>query len=118
MTYPRLAIYKILLAYKGHPSAEDVYKEVRKDYSNISLATVYKTMEMLAEHDLISKVTPLHDIARYDCNPEFHHHLVCVQCKSIIDIDDEMFKQITIPDQVDKDFKILKYRNQCDGIWT
>ncbi len=116
VTYPRMAIYKILLAHRGHPSAEDIFKEVKKDYANISLATVYKTMEMLAEHELISKVTPLHDIARYDCNPHFHHHLVCVRCKKIIDITSESLDQIKIPEQIDKDFKILHYQVQIDGI--
>jgi Fur family peroxide stress response transcriptional regulator len=116
VTYPRLAIYKILLDYQGHPSAEDIYKEVQKEYPNISLATVYKTMEMLAEHDLISKVTPLHDIARYDCNSEYHHHLVCVKCKAIIDIDSNSVDQIKIPKSIEKEFKILNYRIQIDGI--
>ena len=116
VTYPRMAIYKILLGYKGHPSAEDIYKEVQKDYSNISLATVYKTVEMLAEHDLISKVTPLHDIARYDCNRHFHHHLVCVKCKKIIDINSEALDQIKIPEEIDKEFQILQYQVQIDGL--
>ena len=116
VTYSRIAIYKILLAYKGHPSAEDIYREVQKDYSNMSLATVYKTMEMLAEHDLISKVTPLHDIARYDCNRYFHHHLVCVKCKKIIDIHSEALDQIKMPEEIDKEFQILQYQVQIDGI--
>ncbi len=87
ITYPRMAIYKILLQYQGHPSAEDIYKQVQKDHPNISLATVYKTLEMLVGNDLVSKVTPLHDIVRYDCNKDFHHHLVCIKCKKITDIE-------------------------------
>jgi len=116
VTYPRIAIYKILLAYQGHPSAEDIYREVQKDYANMSLATVYKTMEMLANNDLISKVTPLHDIARYDCNPHFHHHLVCVKCKKIVDINSDALDQIKIPEEIDKEFQILQYQIQINGV--
>jgi Fur family peroxide stress response transcriptional regulator len=116
ITFPRMAIYKILLQYKGHPSAEDIYKEVQKDYPNISLATVYKTLEMLAENDLITKVTQLHDIVRYDFNKEIHHHLVCVKCKKITDIENESLNKLPIPKNIDKGFKILNYQVQFDGI--
>jgi Fur family peroxide stress response transcriptional regulator len=116
VTYPRLAIYKILLQFDGHPSAEDIYQEVKKEYPNISLATVYKTMEMLAEQNLISKVTQLHDIVRYDCNNGFHHHFVCIKCKKIVDVKDEALNNIIIPKELNKNFKILKYQVQFDGI--
>ncbi len=116
VTYPRLAIYKILLQFDGHPSAEDIYQEVKREYPNISLATVYKTMEMLAEQNLISKVTQLHDIVRYDCNNGVHHHFVCIKCKRIVDVEDEALNNIIIPKEINKNFKILKYQVQFDGI--
>ena len=116
VTFPRMAIYKILLDYQGHPSAEDIYKEVQKEHPNISLATVYKTMEMLADNDLISKVTPLHDIVRYDFNKDLHHHLVCVKCKKISDIKNKSLNNLPIPKNIEKGFKILNYQVQFDGI--
>ena len=116
VTFPRMAIYKILLQYQGHPSAEDIYKEVRKDHPNISLATVYKTLEMLADNDLISKVTPLHDIVRYDFNKYFHHHLVCIKCKDITDIESDSLNNLPLPKNIDKNFKVLNYQVQFDGI--
>ena len=116
VTFPRMAIYKILLQYQGHPSAEDIYKEVRKDHPNISLATVYKTLEMLADNDLISKVTPLHDIVRYDFNKDFHHHLVCIKCKNITDIESDSLNNLPLPKNIDKNFKVLNYQVQFDGI--
>jgi Fur family peroxide stress response transcriptional regulator len=116
VTYPRLAIYKILLQYSGHPSAEDIFNEVKKDHPNISLATVYKTMEMLAGHNLISKVTALHDMARYDCNNDFHHHLVCTRCKKITDIDNDKLNRLKFPDDLDPDYIIESYQVQFNGI--
>lgn len=116
ITFPRMAIYKILLQYKGHPSAEDIYKEVQKEYPNISLATVYKTLEMLADNDLIAKVTPLHDIVRYDFNKDFHHHLVCIKCKRITDVKNESLNNLPLPKNIEKGFKILNYQVQFDGI--
>jgi len=116
VTYSRMAIYKILLQYQGHPSSEDIYREVQKEHPNISLATVYKTLEMLADNILVSKVTPLHDIVRYDCNKDFHHHLVCIKCKKITDIENEALNNLPFPKNIDKGFKILNYRVQFDGI--
>lgn len=116
ITLPRISIYKILLQYEGHPSAEDIYKKIQKEHPNISLATVYKTLEMLAENDLISKVTPLHDIVRYDLNKHFHHHLVCIKCKKITDIENESLNNLPIPKNIEKGFKIINYQVQFDGI--
>jgi Fur family peroxide stress response transcriptional regulator len=116
ITYPRMAIYKILLQFQGHPSAEDIYREVQKEHPNISLATVYKTLEMLAENDIISKVTPLHDIVRYDFNKDFHHHLVCIKCKKITDIENDSLNNLPIPKNIEKGFKVLNYQVQFDGI--
>jgi len=116
VTFPRMSIYKILHRYQGHPSAEDIYIEVQKDHPNISLATVYKTLEMFADNDLIAKVTPLHDIVRYDFNKDIHHHLVCIKCKKIKDIESESLNNLPIPENIDKNFKIINYQVQFDGI--
>jgi len=116
ITLPRVAIYKSLLTQEGHPSAEDVYQKVKKEHPNISLATVYKTLEMLAEKDLIAKVTPLHDIARYDCNNLFHHHFVCLRCKKIVDIENEALNKLSVPDELDQGYKIHGYRVQFEGL--
>ena len=116
ITYSRMAIYKILLQYQGHPSSEDIYREVQKEHPNISLATVYKTLEMLADNILVSKVTPLHDIVRYDCNKDFHHHLVCIKCKKITDIENDALNNLPFPKNIEKGFKIINYQVQFDGI--
>lgn len=116
VTYQRLAIYKALIKNPVHPTAEDIYKKVKKDYPTISLATVYKNLETLAEHNLISKVTYLHDLARYDGETEPHHHLVCVKCRRIVDIHNENFDGLSLSAQEINGFEIKKYRVQFDGI--
>ena len=116
VTLPRIAIYKTLLRYHGHPSAEDIYQKVREEHPNISLATVYKTLEMLVENSLIAKVSPLHTIARYDCNNQFHHHFVCIRCKEIIDIENEELNNLSVPEELKGKYKIYSYRVQFDGL--
>ena len=116
ITYQRIKIYEALSKIDTHPSAEDIYKIVKKEYPSISLATVYKTLETFAENNLISKVNFLHDLARYDGNTSPHHHLVCVKCKKIVDVNDKRLQEIKIPESSKNGFQMLGYRIQFEGI--
>lgn len=88
VTYQRLAIYQALYFTKEHPSAEVIYQQVKKRFPMISLGTVYKTLEKFFEVGLIQKVSPVTEVARYDALIGPHHHMVCLECQSIQDIDD------------------------------
>ena len=86
VTYQRLAIYQTLYFSKEHPSADVVYQQVKKKFPMISLGTVYKTLEKFYEVGLIEKVSPITEVARYDAKTGPHHHMVCLQCQSILDV--------------------------------
>lgn len=116
VTYQRLAVYKSLISEFSHPTVEEIFNKVKIDHPTISLATVYKTLETLAENQLISKVTILHDIARYDSQMNPHHHMVCVRCRKIIDINHEDFNKLSVPKDSIGDFQILNYQVQVNGI--
>jgi Fur family peroxide stress response transcriptional regulator len=116
VTYQRIAIYKALMENAEHPTAEDIYNTVKQDYPTISLATVYKSLETLAEHNIISKVTHLHNTVRYDGETDTHHHLICIKCKSILDVYDEKLNGLKIPEKDNNGFQILDYKVQFEGI--
>ncbi len=88
VTYQRLAIYQVLYNTKAHPSAEAIYKQVKKRFPMISLGTVYKTLERFFSVGLVRKVSPLTDVARYDAATEPHHHFVCLKCQEVMDLDE------------------------------
>ena len=87
VTPQRLAIIKALLTSGEHPRADAIFAEVRREHPTISLATVHRTLETLCEIGEARKVTMLHDSARYDGNITPHHHVVCVKCRRIRDIE-------------------------------
>ncbi len=87
VTPQRLAIIKALLTSGEHPRADAIFAEVRRQHPTISLATVHRTLETLCEIGEARKVTMLHDSARYDGNITPHHHVVCVKCRRIRDIE-------------------------------
>jgi Fur family peroxide stress response transcriptional regulator len=98
VTYQRLAIYQALYHAKDHPSAEEIYQQVRKRFPMISLGTVYKTLERFHEVGLIQKVSPVTEVARYEANVSHHHHMICLECQTIQDFEDpDMDVKVTLP---------------------
>jgi Fur family transcriptional regulator, peroxide stress response regulator len=85
-TPQRLAIMKFLNGHISHPSAEDVYAAVKKQFPTLSLATVYNTLETLRERGEIVELGSDPAKRRFDTAAEPHHHLICVRCKKIVDI--------------------------------
>jgi Fur family peroxide stress response transcriptional regulator len=116
VTYQRLIIFEFLQTQVNHPSAEDIYKQIRKIHPTISLATIYNTLVTFAEHNLINRVTQLHDVARYDTNLKMHHHLVCRQCKKIIDSHYPALDRIKISRRHTHGFKVMRHQVQFDGV--
>ena len=87
VTPQRTAIIEALLDATDHPRAESICAEVRRRHPHVSLATVHRTLETLCRIGEARKVTTLHDSARYDGNLRPHHHVVCVRCRRIRDVE-------------------------------
>ncbi len=83
----REAILDFLKSAKvKHPSADIVYVNVRKSFPNISLGTVYRNLNLLAQKGEISKVKLPSDADRFDHNTEPHFHIICENCGQIEDV--------------------------------
>ncbi len=115
LTHQRLAVYETLLKSKDHPSAEEIYQSIKGNYPMLSRNTIYTTLETLKEIGLVSEVNPWHQ-ARYDANVETHHHMVCVNCKGIEDIQDSNLDQIFIPEWIREKYKGLTHRVEFFGM--
>src|SRR5271163_1700875 len=107
VTPQRLAIVEALLATTDHPRAEAIFESVRKLHPHISLATVHRTLETLCQIGEARKVTTLHDSARYDGNLAPHHHVVCVRCRRIRDVEIPELEQVLRGRAAIGDFKVL-----------
>ena len=114
VTYQRLAIYQALCNTVEHPSAEEIYQQVRKRFPMISLGTVYKTLERFYDVGLIQKVSPVTEVARYDAIVTAHHHLICVECQSIKDIEASVpVPQVSLPEGID--FQVVRHQVVIQG---
>lgn len=85
-TAQRGAVFDYLETVQTHPTAEDVYRAVRRRLPRISLATVYKALEALVEARLATKLTNGDGSARYDCRGEDHYHLRDVSTGEVRDL--------------------------------
>jgi Fur family peroxide stress response transcriptional regulator len=104
ITPQRLAVYEILLRRKDHPTVEEIYEEVKEIYPFVSLATVYRTVEILEELGFIKRVAYWGSSVRYDANVQEHDHLVCVMCGAILDLKADA--GCRVPEEVNG-FKVL-----------
>jgi len=94
-TPQRIAICRFATNSRDHPTAQQVYDEVKKIHPTVSLATVYKTLQVLKNLDLIQELDLPHGQARFDSYMKPHINLICLQCGNIIDSDDTTALEIT-----------------------
>ena len=89
-TDQRAAVYRYLRSTDAHPSADDVFTSVRQVIPDISLATVYKSLETLVSCGLASKLTYGDGSARYDGRTDPHPHARCLECGQVMDMPGEL----------------------------
>ena len=116
ITPQRSVIYDELLKAKDHPSADDLYKRVRKVLPNISFDTVYRTLLVFSDIGIVKLVEGYGELKRFDPDIENHHHLRCVQCQKIIDFCNQSYDALKIPAEFEKEFTILNKRVVLEGI--
>ncbi len=115
VTPQRIAIYRELAITDKHPSTENIYKKIKDYYPNISLTTVYRTLETFEKLGLVSIVNVLSSAARYDANLETHHHIVCSKCKKVEDVYDESLNKLNISAKTLGDYKVHGYSLILNG---
>lgn len=86
VTPQRLAIYDVLYRSKAHPNAEMIFRELQPLYPTMSLATVYKTVDILKQLGLIQVLSVGDDSARYDADVNSHSHIHCIKCGRVDDV--------------------------------
>jgi Fur family transcriptional regulator, peroxide stress response regulator len=105
VTPQRIAIFEAVITLNNHPTVEQIIDYIRKNHPNVAIATVYKVLDALIEHELIKRINTEKDITRYDAIVEPHHHIYYSDSNKIEDyIDNELtallkayFKEKEIP---------------------
>lgn len=117
MTPQRLALLRLLTASKNHPSAMQLYEQLHEQFPTMSLATVYKTLNLLKEMGEVLELGFDDDDHRYDGNePSPHPHLICVRCRKIIDPEVPPFHTLAQEVADSSGFQIVSHRLDFFGI--
>ena len=111
----REEIKRFLMTRKDHPTADVVYMNVREQYPNISLGTVYRNLNLLADIGEIQRLRVGDGMDHFDADISPHYHFVCTECDSVIDL--EMESIDTINDVAAKGFdgRIAGHRTHFYG---
>ena len=121
LTPQREATVCVLLEHEeDHLSAEDVYLLVKEKSPEIGLATVYRTLELLTELKIVDKINFGDGVSRYDLRVEgaahFHHHLVCIECGAVDEIQQDLLDDVEEMVEREWNFKIKDHRLTFHGI--
>ncbi|TVQ98470.1 MAG: transcriptional repressor [Desulfovibrionales bacterium] len=117
LTPQRMAVLRILASSEGHPSVDQIYEQVRRDFPTTSIATVYKTVALLRELGEILELGFPDGSNRYDGNKPFPHpHVICTQCKSIHDPEVNGLTDLTKEVSAETGFQITTHRVDFFGI--
>ena len=116
VTPQRISIHRAVIQLKNHPSADEIFKIVKKQFPNISFDTVNRTLLTFSQIDIIKIVESYRVARRFDPNPVNHHHLHCTQCEKIIDFYSEDYDRLTVPEHIQQQFIVHNKRVVLSGI--
>lgn len=115
LTQQRIAVFDYLQTVEHHPTAEEVFFAVKQKLPKISLATVYKNLESLANCGAITKLTYGDAAARYDIRTDHHYHTRCLRCGKLSDLDAEAGDEFLAQIKPKSNFTVKDYRLELLG---
>ena len=127
VTNQRILVLEVLSEYKDrHMTAEDIYELVKEDYPEIGLATIYRTLQLLLEMQLVDRINLDEGFVRYEIGEALegknegkhhHHHLICKTCGKILPFKDDLLDELERHIEEEAGFHVLdhelKFYGQC-----
>lgn len=116
LTVQRREVFAAMLERRDHPTAEQIYAAVKERVPGVSRTTVYRVLETLVGAGVITKACHPGAAARYDPLTRRHHHLVCLGCDKIVDLEDPRLDRLPMPRVRKRGFKIGDYCIHFTGL--
>jgi len=116
MTHQREVILDEIKKSRVHPTADELYEQIKKKLPRISLATVYRNLEIMSEAGLIRKLEISGRQKRFDWDLKQHDHIYCVQCHRVDNIELEKKKNVTLAPEEKRGYRVDGCRVEFYGI--
>ncbi len=105
----REVILNTLKSNVVHPTAEYLYSVLKETEPNISLATLYRNLNQLAENGIIKKIDGLDTSSHFDHNTHEHYHFICEKCGRVFDVSSDIAPNLVKKTEDETGFLINKY---------
>ncbi len=115
LTPQRMAIVRMIVHSHSHPTAEDIYNQVSVEFPMLSLATVYKTLNVLKSLGEVAKLE-IDGCSHYDSEVTTHPHLICLRCCSITDLPPETMDKAPQEILAGTGFQALRWEIKIYGL--
>ena len=83
----RIKIYDYLVKHRNHPTVEMIYHDLIDEMQTLSKTTIYNTLKLFVEKQVVSMITIDEHEARFDADTKSHGHFKCTKCGTVYDID-------------------------------
>ena len=116
----RLIIEVFLQNADRHLSAEETYDIVREESPDLGLATVYRTLDLLAELNVVQRINFGDGRDRYELSESIshhhHHHLICKECGEVYEFEEDLLEELEEAIAAESGFEILDHQVKFIGI--
>lgn len=122
VTKQRILVLEALASCEDkHLTAEEIYEIVKADFPEIGLATVYRTIQLLVELDLVESIQLGDGYVRYEIGKldgeeaHHHHHLICLSCGKIISFWDDLLDELEARIMESASFQVINHEVKIYG---
>jgi Fur family peroxide stress response transcriptional regulator len=115
-TKQKETILKVLKNTRSHPTADQIYDEVRKEIPNISKGTIYRNLQVLNEDGAIFALNLNGTLSRYEVKQESHYHFRCENCGRVFDLEEPIDKEIDARVSRQTGFKVSHHQTEFRGL--
>jgi len=116
LTVQRRAVCEALSSRKDHPTADQVYEDIKIRLKGVSRTTVYRVLDTLVSIGVAKRISNPDSTARYDGNMQRHHHLTCTKCGTVYDLHDPALNNLQASLDMGTGFEIMDYSITFTGL--
>lgn len=126
VTNQRLLVLQVLAEHGDeHMTAEDIFELVKEDYPEIGLATIYRTVQLLLDMQLVDRIMLDDGCVRYEIGDfldeqeghrHHHHHLICTECGSVSAFRDDLLEDLEAYIEEETGFQVTDHELKFYGV--
>jgi len=109
LTVQRRAVLRAVLERSDHPTADQIFDAITRQMPGVSKTTVYRVLDALVELGLIGRLYHTGTPARFDRTTSRHHHLICMRCSKVIDLEPASDEKLPVAGEAPDGFEVEQF---------